>query len=122
MPSLEALIETRPRGGSIPLVALAIPSVILGYILFEPMLFGEPSLLSNSITVLPQNDVLATLAEENIGPLGMAVHSIFGLTFWLVISGIFVAWVSYIMLPGIPSGVTNRKCFCPAGSTLHISI
>lgn len=86
----------------VPLVLLAIPSIILGYILYMPMLFNKPVLLSSSIFVLPAHDVLAELAHEVTSPFASAVHSISSLTLWVSIAGAVVAWVCYIAFPVIP--------------------
>jgi NADH-quinone oxidoreductase subunit L len=86
----------------LPLVILAIPSVILGYILYMPMLFKMPTLLSPSLFILPEHNVLAELAKEVSSPFETMSHAIYSLTFWLTIGGIFLAWLCYIALPFIP--------------------
>lgn len=86
----------------LPLVLLAIPSVVIGYILYKPMLFNNPTVLSSSLFVLPQHDVLAELAHEVTSPFASMLHSLYSLTFWLTLAGIFIAWVCYIAVPSIP--------------------
>jgi NADH-quinone oxidoreductase subunit L len=86
----------------LPLVLLAIPSVIIGYILFMPMLYNVPSLLGKSLFVLPQHNVMAELAKEISSPLQLVLHSLSSLIFWLTLAGIFLAWLCYIVLPAIP--------------------
>lgn len=93
----------------LPLVLLAIPSVILGYILFKPMLFNSPSLLGKSLFVLPQHNVLAEMAHEVSSPLHAALHSVKSLTFWLMAAGIAIAWICYIAIPEIPTRLM-RSC------------
>jgi len=92
----------------LPLVLLAIPSIMLGYVLFMPMLFNVPSLLQSSLFVLPEHDVLAKLAHEVHSPLASALHAPFTLTFWLAVSGAVIAWICYIAIPTIP-GVLATK-------------
>lgn len=65
----------------LPLVLLAIPSIILGYVLYMPILFDTPSLLGSSIFVLPEHNVLAELAHEVSSPFASAVHAIYSLPF-----------------------------------------
>lgn len=91
----------------LPLVLLAIPSVILGYILYMPMLFNKPSLLSASLFVLPQHDVIADLALEISSPFMSMIHSVSSMTLWLTLAGILVAWICYILFPNIP-GLLSR--------------
>ncbi|KTC96992.1 NADH-quinone oxidoreductase subunit L [Legionella feeleii] len=95
-----------------PLVMLAIPSVIIGYILYMPMLYDTPTLLGKSLFVLPEHNVLAELAKEVSSPWQAALHSVGSLTFWLAIAGIVIAWVCYIALPSIP-GVLARTLAWP---------
>jgi NADH-quinone oxidoreductase subunit L len=91
-----------------PLVALAIPSLVLGAVLIQPMLFMQPSLLESSITVLPRHVALATLARHYHGALGMIIDSVFGLTFWLTLSGVVLAWCFYIKWPLWPAIFARR--------------
>lgn len=102
----------------LPLVFLAIPSVILGYILYMPILFTHPTLLSQSIFVLPQHNVLAELAKEVVSPWHSMIHAIDSLVFWITLAGIFIAWVTYIALPGIPSFLA-KTCSWPYRALLN---
>ncbi|HAT1821422.1 TPA: NADH-quinone oxidoreductase subunit L [Legionella pneumophila] len=86
----------------LPLVLLAIPSIVLGYVLYMPILFDTPNLLGSSIFVLPEHNVLAELAHEVTSPLASAVHSIYSLPFWITVLGAVIAWVCYIAVPSIP--------------------
>lgn len=91
----------------LPLVILAIPSVIIGYILYMPMLFDTPSLLARSLFVLPEHNVMAELAKEVHSPALSALEAPMTLTFWLTVAGIILAWVCYIALPGIPAKIAH---------------
>lgn len=91
-----------------PLVMLAIPSVILGYILYMPILFDTPTLLGSSIFVLPQHNVLAELSHEVTSPLASALHAPLGYVFWITVSGIVITWICYIAAPGIPAFLAHR--------------
>ncbi|HIC7357405.1 TPA: NADH-quinone oxidoreductase subunit L [Legionella pneumophila] len=86
----------------LPLVLLAIPSIILGYVLYMPILFDTPNLLSSSIFVLPEHNVLAELAHEVSSPFASAVHAIYSFPFWITVLGAVIAWVCYIAVPSIP--------------------
>nr|WP_302473932.1 NADH-quinone oxidoreductase subunit L [Legionella sp. PL877] len=87
----------------LPLVLLAIPSVVIGYILYMPILFDVPSLLGKSLFVLPEHNVLAELGKEITSPLQSALHAVNSVTFWLAIAGVLIAWICYIALPTIPA-------------------
>jgi NADH-quinone oxidoreductase subunit L len=86
----------------IPLILLAIPSLILGAILVKPMLYAHPPLLSKSIYVAPNQDVLAQMAHEFHGAFSSIGYAFFSLSFWLAIAGIVCAWLFYVRLPDLP--------------------
>jgi NADH-quinone oxidoreductase subunit L len=92
----------------LPLVLLAIPSLIIGYILYMPMLYHTPTVLNSSVFVLPQHDVLAELAKEIKSPLESVLHSIYSLTLWLTLAGVLIAWICYVARPEIPAYLTRR--------------
>lgn len=77
----------------IPLLLLALPSLVAGGMLIGPMLFQSPRLLGNSIFVLPQHDVLLQLASEFYGAKIMALQAARSLPFWFAMAGIIVAWL-----------------------------
>ncbi|MCH9756084.1 MAG: NADH-quinone oxidoreductase subunit L [Gammaproteobacteria bacterium] len=87
----------------LPLVLLAIPSVMLGYVLYQPILFDKPGLLGASITVFQQFDSLAALAAEGLhSPMEAALHAPESPIFWLTMGGIILTWLAYIVWPSIP--------------------
>lgn len=92
----------------LPLVLLAIPSVFLGWFLMEPMLYGEPGLLSNAITVLPKHNVLAEMPLVEKHPLSMISHALTSSTFMLTLLGIFTAWLFYIAVPTLSAAFAKR--------------
>ncbi len=87
----------------LPLVILAIPSVILGYVLYMPILFAKHALLSPSLFVLPAHNVLAELAHEVVSPMQTMMHAVHSFVFWITLGGILLAYIGYIALPGIPA-------------------
>lgn len=91
-----------------PLVMLAVPSIVLGYILYMPILFDKPTLLNESIFTLPQYDVLAEMAREVVSPWEAMLHAPTSPVFWLMLTGIVIMWIAYILLPSIPSMLSRR--------------
>lgn len=92
----------------LPLVILAIPSVIIGYVLYMSMLYDNPTILGHSVFVLPEHNVLAELAHEVSSASQAVWHSVFSLTFWLTLAGVLMAWICYIALPSIPAILAVR--------------
>ncbi len=84
----------------LPLVALAIPSVVIGYMTIEPMLFGD--YFKDSIVIAPQHGALETMKEEFHGAFAMAIHGMTQLPFFLALAGVVLAWVFYLKRPDIP--------------------
>jgi NADH-quinone oxidoreductase subunit L len=76
----------------VPLIGLAIPSIVAGGILIGPMLFQTQHLLGDSVFVLPEYNVLQTLADEFHGATKMALEAPTTVSFWLAMAGIFTAW------------------------------
>ncbi|WP_392538695.1 NADH-quinone oxidoreductase subunit L [Legionella sp. 227] len=95
----------------LPLVLLAIPSIILGYILYMPMLYDNPTILGSSLFVLPQHNVLAALAHEVTSPFESMLHSVYSLTLWITLAGIAIAWICYIAVPSIPGYLARKFSF-----------
>ena len=91
---------------TVPLVLLAIPSVLIGWYTIEPVLFGD--WLADSITVRESNDVLAQLSREFHGPTAMALHGVQTAPFWLMLSGFVVATIIYRIRPNLAEKVQNR--------------
>jgi NADH-quinone oxidoreductase subunit L len=76
---------------TLPLVALAIPSLIIGYFTIDPMLFN--GWLDNAITVASTHTSMAGLEQNFLGASDMIVHSVQTLPFWMMIGGVVSAWV-----------------------------
>ncbi len=94
----------------VPLVLLAIPSVVIGYMTIGSMLFGD--FFKDAITILSERHPgLEELAKEYHGPLAMAVHSLTGPIFWLALAGVVVAWFFYLRRPDIPAAIQRRFSF-----------
>lgn len=98
-PKLRGHIEESPWVVLFPLIALAIPSVVAGQILIGPMLFHNPTLLGNTIFVLPEHNVISQIGAEYHGAKLMALDSGRTLTFWLSILGILTAWFYIAIYP-----------------------
>ena len=94
---------------TLPLILLAIPSIVIGWMTIEPVLFG--GWLNDSIFVLEKNDVLAELGEHFHGATAMAMHAIYTLPFWLMVAGFALATLIYQFRPSIADAVQNRFPF-----------
>jgi NADH-quinone oxidoreductase subunit L len=87
---------------TVPLVLLAIPSVIIGFMTIQPMLFGE--FLKDAIHISAElHPALEKFAEEFHGPVAMALHGFTTLPFFLALSGAVAAWYMYLINPAVPA-------------------
>ncbi|KTD64720.1 NADH-quinone oxidoreductase subunit L [Legionella spiritensis] len=96
-------VKESPAVVWVPLVLLAIPSVILGYIMYMPMLYDVPTLLGKSFFVLPDHNVLAELGKEVHSPLQDVLRAPGSITFWITLAGVVITWLCYIVFPAIPA-------------------
>ena len=94
---------------TIPLILLAIPSVLIGWYTIEPVLFG--GWLNDSIMVMPKNDVLAAVGEHFHGATNMAKHALTTLPFWLMITGFALSTLIYLFRPSIADNIRKRMPF-----------
>ena len=83
-----------------PLILLAIPSVLIGLLTVEPMLFGD--WFQGSIVISADHPGMKELAEEFHGPLWMGFHGLVSLPFWLAVAGVALAWLFYLKRPDLP--------------------
>jgi len=89
---------------TLPLVLLAIPSVVIGYLAIEPMLYGE--FFKDAIVVHGEHHhAMKELAEEFHGAAAMATHAFSSLPFALALAGVVVSFVFYMMVPAVPAAI-----------------
>ena len=93
---------------TVPLVLLAIPSVVIGFIAIQPMLFGD--FFKSVITVnLEKHPAMEELAKMFNGPVQMALHGLTVAPFWLALAGVVAAWYMYMRNPALPAAI-KAKC------------
>jgi NADH-quinone oxidoreductase subunit L len=90
---------------TVPLIALAIPSICAGWVI-GTVLFG--GYFGKSIFVAPAHDVLAHMAEEFHGVTAMMAHAVTTPPFILAIAGIATAVFLYLIRPDLPAVIKRR--------------
>jgi len=101
---------------TVPLVLLAIPSILVGFFTVGPMLFGTDMLghakqlpfFLGAIEVLQENDVIAALAHEFHGPVAFALHGFMAPAFMLALMGFFLATLLYMVKPEWRVAITRN--------------
>jgi NADH-quinone oxidoreductase subunit L len=91
---------------TVPLVLLAIPSIVIGYLTVQPILFE--GWLADSIPVLPQNDTVAAVGEHFHGPAAMATHALQTAPFWLMVAGFALATLIYLLRPKLADQLQQK--------------
>ena len=86
-----------------PLVALAIPSLIIGFIAITPLEFG--GFFSDAIKIGAEHKAMEEMAKEFHGPVAMAMHGLSTLPFWLALAGVALSWFFYLKRPDIPEKI-----------------
>ncbi|WP_301102852.1 NADH-quinone oxidoreductase subunit L [Propionivibrio sp.] len=89
---------------TLPLVLLAIPSVMIGYLTIEPMLYGN--FFKDAIFINAEaHPVMEELAHEFHGAFAMTIHALSSPVFWLAFSGVALSWFFYLKRPTIPVAI-----------------
>ncbi|PJJ18767.1 NADH dehydrogenase subunit L [Janthinobacterium sp. 67] len=84
-----------------PLVMLAIPSLIIGYLTIGPMLHGD--FFKGVIFVGENHPAMEELSHEFHGAMAMAIHGLSTAPFWLALSGVVAAYYCYMVNPRVPA-------------------
>ncbi len=101
---------------TLPLILLAIPSVLIGFFTIEPMLFGE--FFKDSIYVnLSIHNAMDVLRQDFHGPLKLAIHGLTSAPFWLALAGVAMSYYMYIINPALPAAV--KRMFLPIYTLLE---
>lgn len=95
--------QESPKVVTVPLILLAIPSVLAGYLIGD-MVFGD--WLAESLTVLAAHDVLSQLNYH--GVWAFLLHGLQMPPFWLALAGFATAWLLYIQRPDLPARIQQR--------------
>ncbi len=94
----------------LPLVALAIPSLAIGYFTIEPMLYG--SYFNGAIVINHEvHPAMLELQQKFNGAWALTMHSVVTLPFWLAVAGVFTAWFFYLKKPAIPAYIKEKSGF-----------
>ena len=91
---------------TLPLVMLAIPSVVIGWITVQSVLFGD--FFGDAIVVTGEHDVLASMGAHWHGSLALVTHAVVTPVFWLAAAGVFTAWFLYLKRPDLPETIHGK--------------
>ena len=92
---------------TLPLILLAIPSVVIGWPGIGPLLFGD--YFQGAIVVAPEHDVLGHLEREYHGPAAFVLHGLSGPAVWLAAAGVLAAWFLYLKRPALAAVLREKS-------------
>jgi NADH-quinone oxidoreductase subunit L len=95
-----------PAVVTVPLIALAIPSLLIGALTAGTVLYG--GYFGAAIRVLPGNNTLMGLAAEYGGPLRAGFLGFVAPPFWLALAGALTAWVCFLKRPELAGAAARR--------------
>jgi NADH-quinone oxidoreductase subunit L len=106
-PHAKKTLKESPAVITVPLIMLAIPSVVIGWFTIGPVLFGE--FFIDSIFVLHDPGVVAQLGQEFHGPLLFIAHAATSsIALYLALAGTLTAWFFYLKRPDLPGRLQKR--------------
>ncbi|THU05320.1 NADH-quinone oxidoreductase subunit L [Lampropedia puyangensis] len=94
---------------TVPLVLLAIPSIVVGYLVID-FLFGD---FFKGVTYVNEHahPAMEVLREDFTSVMGMTTHAIWTAPFWLALAGVAAAWYCYLVNPAVPAAI--QRTFSP---------
>jgi NADH-quinone oxidoreductase subunit L len=94
----------------LPLVLLAIPSVVIGFMTIAPMLYGD--FFKDAIVVNGEKHrAMEELAQAFHGPVAMAIDALTSAPFWLALGGVVLSYLMYMVFPAWPAAI--QRMFSP---------
>jgi NADH-quinone oxidoreductase subunit L len=93
-----------PAVVTVPLVMLAIPSVLIGLYTVGPMVFGD--FFKDVIHVdASRHGAMTELAGHFHGWVAMGLHAAVTPVFWLAVAGVAAAYYCYMVNPALPASI-----------------
>ena len=95
-----------PAVVTVPLILLAIPSAIIGWLTVETVLFSD--YFDSAITVFNEHGAMAAVSEAFHGPASFVLHGLAPGPTWLAAGGVISAWYIYLRKPGLAGAIRQR--------------
>ena len=102
-------LHETPPVVTVPLILLAIPSAIIGWLTIGPILFS--GYFDNAIVIFEQHGAMAAVAEIFHGPVAFVEHGFLGAPLYLAAAGVISAWYIYLKNPSLADATRRRFSF-----------
>jgi NADH-quinone oxidoreductase subunit L len=99
-------LHESPAVVTVPLILLAIPSVVAGFMFAGPVLFK--GYFADSIFVLPRHNVLGEMSHHFNGPVSFILTGLLSVPFWFAMAGVAVAYYCYMVNPAAAETIKAR--------------
>jgi NADH-quinone oxidoreductase subunit L len=90
---------------TLPLVVLAVPSIVIGWLTVGPVVFGD--FFAGSIAHAPDGP-LAKLGADFHGPAAFVLHALGSPAVYMALGGAVTAWYLYLRRPDLPDRIAAR--------------
>jgi len=95
-----------PAVVTVPLIALAIPSVLIGALTVGPLLYGD--YFGHSIFVLARSHALGSSGAEPVSAVRVALAGFLAAPFWFALAGVITAWLFFLRRPAWADEAARR--------------
>ena len=99
-------LRESPPVVTVPLLLLAVPSLLIGGLTISSLLFGD--YFADAIHVAPEHDTVAHIGGHFSGALSFMLHGLMGAPFWLAMAGLGTAWYIYLQRPELAGQIKAR--------------
>ncbi|MEM7562520.1 MAG: NADH-quinone oxidoreductase subunit L [Pseudomonadota bacterium] len=99
-------LHETPPVVTVPLILLAIPSAIIGWLTIETVLFSD--YFGNAIVVFEEHGAMAAVAAAFESPLQFVMHGFATPAVYLAAFGVGLSWWIYLKKPEIASNMKQR--------------
>jgi NADH-quinone oxidoreductase subunit L len=105
-PHAKAHLHESPAVVVIPLLLLAFPSIVAGFLYVGPLIYQ--GYFGDSIVVLPAHQIVRGPDDQYTNAWGLIMHGLTSLPVWFGIAGLAVAYYCYMINPSVPAMMKDK--------------
>jgi NADH-quinone oxidoreductase subunit L len=105
-PHAKAHLHESPAVVIIPLLLLAFPSIVAGFLYVGPLIYQ--GYFGDSIVVLPAHQIVRGPDDQYTNAWGLIMHGLTSLPVWFGIAGLAVAYYCYMINPTVPGMMKDK--------------
>jgi len=101
-----AHLHETPAVVTVPLILLAIPSAIIGWLTIETVLFSD--FFDQAIIIFEEHGAMTAVAAAFHGPANFVLHGLAPGPTWLAALGVISAWYIYLKNPQLSNHIKSK--------------